>query len=127
MRRSEIYLIAVLLAIIIILFGYQYLFSIYEVDISVVPGVLYADNNSICIIKAIPLNSFGVKAPFRKASAEFEIKEGRDLIEIIELDEINGILKIKAAEKTGTVIIYVKPEKAILPSSFEIKIFPNLT
>jgi len=126
MRRSEIYLIAVLLSVIIILFGYQYLFSIYEVEISVEPAVLYADNKSVCTIQTIPLNSFGIKAPFRKASAEFEIKEGRELIEIIELDEKNGILKIKAAEKTGTVIIYVKPEKAILPSSIEIKIFPNL-
>lgn len=125
MRRSEIYLLAVLIAVIIILFGYQYLFSIYEVEISVEPGALYADNKSVCLIKTIPLNSFGVKAPLRKASAAFEIKEGRDLIEITELDEINGILKIKATEKTGTVIIYIKPEKAILPSSVEIKIFPN--
>jgi len=126
MRRGQIYLILVLLVLIIILFGYQYLISIYEVEITVEPDVLYADNVSVCVIQTKPVNSFGMKIPFRDASAQIEIKEGMDLVEIIELDEKRGCLKIKAKERTGTVVIYIRPEKALLPSSIEIRIIPNI-
>jgi hypothetical protein len=126
MRRSQIYFIAVIIVLIIILFGFQYLVSIYEVDIRVEPEVLYADNVSECIIKLIPLNSLGWSIPFRKASAQIEIREGKELVEVLELDEKNGIVRLRAGNQTGTVIIYIRPEKALLPSSVEIKILPNI-
>jgi hypothetical protein len=125
MRRNQIYFIAVLAIIIIVLFGFQYFVSIYEVDIVTEPEVLFADNTSVCLIRTVPLNSFGWKVPFRKASAQIEIREGSDLVDIVKLDEDNGIIKIKAREKTGIVVIYIKPEKALLPSSVEVKILPN--
>jgi hypothetical protein len=126
MSSGQIYFIAAVAVVIIILLGFQYLISIYEVDISVEPAVLYADNISECTIKTTPLNSLGWSVPFRKAPAQIEVREGKDLVEIIELDETRGIIKIRAKETTGTVVIYIKPEKALLPSSVEIIILPNL-
>jgi hypothetical protein len=126
MRRGQIYFIIIILAALIILFGFQYLVSIYEVDFYFEPKELYADNISECIIQTIPLNSLGWKIPFRKASAEIEIREGRDLIEVMELDNANGLLRIRAKESTGTVIIFIKPEKALLPTPLEIRILPNI-
>lgn len=126
MRRFQIYFIAVLVSAIIILLCFQYIFSIYEVEIITEPPELYADNSSVCTIRTVPLNSFGVKAPFRNAPAAIEIREGSELVEIVELDERNGIIKIKAKERTGTVVIFIKPEKSLLPSSVEIRIIPNI-
>jgi hypothetical protein len=126
MTIGQIYFIVIIVFLIIILFGYQYLISIYEVDIRTDPDILYADNNSECIISCVPLNSLGWKVPFRKAKAIFQIREGEDLIEVIQLDEEKGLLRIKAGVKTGTVVIHVRPEKALLPSLVEIRILPNV-
>ena len=126
MRRSQIYFIVFLISAIIILLCFQFVFSIYEVEIRMEPPQLYADNTSVCTIRTVPINSFGVKAPLRNAPAEIEIIEGSDLVEIIELDELHGILRIRAKDKTGTVVIFIKPEKSLLPSSIEISIIPNI-
>jgi hypothetical protein len=126
MRRGQIYFIAAVAVVIIILLGFQYLISIYEVDITAEPAVLYADNVSECTIRTIPLNSLGWPVPFRKAPAQIEIREGEDLIEVVEIDEFRGIIKIRAKERTGTVVIYIKPEKALLPSSIEVRILPDV-
>jgi hypothetical protein len=127
MRRYQIYLIILLLLAIAALLSFQYLFSIYEVDIRVTPPELYADNKSECIIEAVPLNSFGMKVPFRNSSAGIEIREGTDLVEIIEINEQKGFIRIRAGHKPGTVVIFIKPEKSLLPSPVEIRINPNIT
>lgn len=127
MRRFQIYFIILLLFAISALLSFQYLFSIYEVDIRVTPPELYADSKSECIIEAVPLNSLGMKAPFRNSSAVIAIREGKDLVEIIEINEQKGFVRIRAGHKPGTVVILIKPEKSLLPSSVEVKINPNLT
>lgn len=129
MRRKNIYiyLIIFLILILAVFIAYQYIFSIYEVVIENEPEELFADNTSTMVIKAIPINALGRKAPFRKSSADFDIREGRDLIEIIQLNEGDGILKIKAKNIQGKVIIFVKAEYALLPTSIEITIYPNIT
>jgi hypothetical protein len=125
MTRSKIYLLAVIVLIIIILFVYQYLFSIYEVTYSVEPKILYADNKSETVIEVIPLNAWGWRAPLRNAPAKFEIKEGADLIEIIQQYNEKGMLILKAKSSSGKVIILVRPKTALLPTSIEIIIHPN--
>lgn len=126
MRRTQIYFIIILLAAIMVLIGFQYLISIYEVQITAIPDSLYADNKSECKIEAVPLNSLGMKALFRNASAKIEIREGKDLVEIIILDEKKGVIKLRAKDRPGIVVIFIKPEKALLPTSVEIKILPNV-
>lgn len=125
MRSRQILLISSIIIITAGLLAYMYIFNIYEVEISVTPKELFADYHSTVVIRAVPLNSFGKKIYFRKASAEFEIKEGKDLITIEKLNKADGILVIKAKDRTGNVSILVKPEKSLLPSLVQIPIKPN--
>ena len=126
MMRVEIYLIFAILIFIIGFAGYHYIFSIYEVTYKITPDKLYADNSSTIIIEAIPINSFGWKAPLRKSHAEFKFNEGKDLIDIISIDNDTGILKLKAKDKSGKISISIKSKFSLLPSTIEIIIEPNI-
>jgi len=125
MEKKKIYLIVLISAVILFLFGKMYLFNIYEVEYEIHPKGLYADNQSTLEIRTIPLNAFGWRTPLRSAPAEFEIREGSELVEIINLDNENGYIKIKAKERVGKVSIYVKSKFSLLPTVFDINIEPN--
>ena len=119
-------LIVVLLFLLIISFLlYQYVFGIYEVTYNVTPEKLFADNQSTVTIKAIPINSFGWKAPLRNVYATFEITEGSDLINIISEKQAEGTLILQAKNRTGKVVVLIHSKYALLPSSIEITIYPN--
>jgi hypothetical protein len=126
MGRSEIYLILILIVFVAGFSTYHYILSVYEVTYKVTPDKLYADNNSTLIIEAVPINSFGWKAPFRKTFSEFTFNEGKDLVEVIFKDNSNGILKLRAKEKPGKVSITIKSNYSLLPSTIEIIIEPNI-
>ena len=125
MRRNIIYIIIGAVIILTAIFFYLYVFNIYEITYSVNPSSLYSDNESIVIISAEPVNAFGWKIPFRNSYAEFNIKEGKDLVDVLLEDNRKGILKLKAKNKTGTVVVLIKSKYALLPSSIEIQIYPN--
>ncbi len=128
MKASNInvLLIIALLVLSIISFAlYQYVFSIYEVTYRVTPEKLFADNQSTVLIEAIPINSFGWKAPFRNVYAKFDITEGGDLVNIASEKQAEGILKLQAKNKTGKVVVLIHSKYALLPSSIEITIYPN--
>jgi len=125
MRRKEIYLILFLILLIVSLFVYMYVFNIYEVNISVKPKELFADNQSVVTIHTIPLNSFGARVPFRNVFSDFKINEGENLVTIVRQDNLNGILIIKAKDRTGKVEVIIKTEKSLLPSVVDIFIRPN--
>jgi hypothetical protein len=126
MRRFNIIIIAVLFSFILAFLCFQYIFSIYEVIYSVTPKELFADNKSTVTITAVPLNSFGRKAPFRTTPAVFHIIDGNELVDITSKDEQNGILTLRAKDKPGVIIIHAKAEKSLLPSSIEIPVQPNI-
>ncbi len=111
--------------LILALFAYNNLFRIYEVEISVEPTALFADNQSTVTIHAYPLNSIGKRIWFRTISARFKIKEGSDLVIVKKLDEANGYLILQAKNKTGVVSILVSTKKSLLPSLIKININPN--
>jgi hypothetical protein len=125
MRSGKIYLIIILLTFIAGFFCYQYIFSVYEVTYKILPDRLYADNNSDLTIEAVPLNSFGIRAPFRNSPCEFKITEGAELVDIIFIDKVAGKIKIKAKEKPGKVSVMIKPVFSLFPSTIEIIIEPN--
>ena len=125
MRRKNIYLLLFLVSVIAAFFLYMYVFNIYEVEVSVNPRELFADGKSTLKIEAVPLNSFGKRAPFRNVSAEFNFTEGSDLVSVITRDEKNGVIVLKAKFTPGKVEVMVKPEKSLLPSLVEIQINPN--
>ncbi len=127
MKRSRaIYIIIILILLISSFAVYNYLVSIYEVVYRVTPGELYADSRSEVTITAVPLNALGQKALFRKTAAVYQITEGKELIEIVKNDETNGILKLRAKDRTGIVKIIAKSPYALLPSPINVDIYPNL-
>ena len=125
MRRKEIILIFILIALLAGFLTYSYLFKIYEVEISVTPKELFADNQSTVIIQAYPINSLGKKILFRTVSAKFVITEGKELVLIENTDEKDGRLVLRAKDKTGTVNVIVTPEKSFFPSLIRVPINPN--
>ena len=125
MRRIEIILILILIILITGFLGYNYLFKIYEVEISVTPKELFADNQSTVTILAYPINSFGKRILFRTIPAKFEITEGENLVLIDKLDIKNGLMILKAKDKTGTVQVIVTPQKSLLPLLIQVQINPN--
>ena len=126
MRRFEIYIIFIIILFIIGFSVYHYIFSIYEVIYKITPEKLYADNSSTIVIEAVPINSFGWRAPFRKPHAEFKFNEGEDLIDILSLNNNNGVLKLKAKDRSGKVSITIKSIYSLLPSTIEIIIESNI-
>lgn len=126
MRRKYIYIIAVIVLLSAIFIS-MYVMNIYEVVIEVTPKELFADSQSIVVIKASPVNAFGMKIPFRKVAAQFEITSGRELIDIIHSEIESGKMILKSKNKTGIVTILIKPEKALLPSEITIPIYSNIT
>jgi hypothetical protein len=126
MRRNQIYLIFVLLIFITGFAIFHYVFSIYEVFYKVTPDRLYADNSSVLTIESKPINSFGWRAPFRNSPTKFIFTEGEELVDIISIDEENGILQIRAKCKAGKVSVLLKSKHSLLPSTIEIIIEPNV-
>ena len=126
MKNPLAILVIIILIAIIGLASYSYIFKIYETKVETSAQSLFADNNSTVIISVVPVNSFGWKAPFRKSKAAFEIREGKELVDIVSEDDSSGTLILHAKYKTGKVIVYVKPELALLPTLVEINIYPNL-
>jgi hypothetical protein len=124
MRRTGITAVIIILALIILLLIYQYVFSIYEITYSVKPESLFADNTSTVTIAAVPLNSFGREAPFRTAEVTFEIKEGSELVEPVSHNPKEGYIILRAGDKTGTVVLLARSKKSLLPALIEIQIFP---
>ena len=113
--------IVLVLFLVIGVFTWFYLVNIYEVKILVNPKSLVANIDSKIEIKAIPLNSFGSKALFRKISVEYEILQGGDLVKIMKNAE--GSIVLQSLSKNGKVEILVTPEYGLFPSKiiFTIK------
>jgi hypothetical protein len=113
------------LSLIIILLIFHYVFNIYETTIETKPANLFADKQSEVTISIVPVNAFGFQVPFRKITAGFEITEGKDLVDIIKEDDKNGSLILRAKERTGKVVIFIRSKYSLLPSLVEIFIYPN--
>jgi len=126
MKKPLNIFVSLIIILIIALAAYSYIFKIYETKVESSARNLFADNNSTVIITAVPIDALGMKAPFRKVSSKFEIREGNVLVDIISEDNYSGKLILRAKNKIGKVIIYVKPELSLLPTLIEINIYPNL-
>ncbi len=125
MGRKNIHLILFLILAIVSLLLYMYVFNVYEVNVIVTPAELFADGKSTVKIEAVPLNSFGKRAPFRNVSAEFEITEGKHLVTIVSADKNKGIMILRSKFDPGIVTVIIKPEKSLLPTLVEIPVNPN--
>ena len=126
MQKDQIYFIIIFLFLLVSFLIYYYIFNIYEVTYSVEPPELYADNISTAVIRSVPLNAIGMRAPFRHSFTVFDINDGKDLVEIIGKNNNKGEIILRAKDRIGKVVVLIKAEHAILPSSVEINIYPNL-
>ena len=122
--KTVIYILLILLPLMAFLI-YNYFFNIYEVDYRTSDNKIFADGVSTYTIEVVPLNGLGTEVPFRKVKTQFEIVKGKELIEISKMDSENGILIIKAQNRTGEVEILVKPSLSLLPTKFIVYILPN--
>lgn len=124
-KNGKILVVFISLSLIIILSVFYYVFNVYETEIEIKPKDLFADNHSVTTISIYPVNALGLRIPFRKINAGFEINEGKDLVEIVKEDDRSGCIVLRAKNKTGKVVVYVKSKYSLLPSLIEINVYPN--
>lgn len=122
--RTKIILIYLAILFIAVILIYFFMYNIYGSIIKKSTDYLYADYKSEIIIEVIPINALATKALFRKSSAKFEIIDGNNLVDIINMDEEKGLLKIRAKDKTGKVSIKIKSQHSLFPELLEIEILP---
>jgi len=115
MRKKIIIIYLLVFVLIVLLFGYFFLYNIYGSEVRKSNDFLFADPQSEMMIEVIPVNGLGSKALFRTSSAKFEIIEGNDLIEIISKDESKGTLKIRSLGEPGRVGIKIKSQHSLIP------------
>ena len=108
--------------LIVLLLGYFFLYNIYGSEVRKSPANLFADPESEMRIEVIPINALGSKAFFRTSSAEFEIVEGNDLIEVKFKNNKDGVLQIRSKGVIGIVGIKIKSEHSLFPEYIEIEI-----
>lgn len=124
MRKNDVVVTLIALLILVLILGYYFLYNIYEIKVEVNPNQLYAAPISEAEIKVIPINALGSKALFRSTECEFEIIEGKDLVEIILIDKANCIMKIKSKGHEGKVGIKIYSKHSLFPQYIEILILP---
>ena len=122
MRKNILITYTLIIVFIFLLAGYFFLYNIYGSEIRRSPKNLFAETSSEMIIKVVPINALGNKAWFRLSSAKFEIIEGANLIQIVELKPEAGLLKIRSKGKVGVVGIKLKSQHSLLPEYIEIEI-----
>ena len=125
MRKKIITLYIFLSFLIVLLLGYFFFYNIYGSEVRKTPAYLFADPESAITIEVVPVNALGSKAIFRTSSAEFEVVEGNDLIEVTLTDTKNGVLKIRSKGKPGILGIKVKSQHSLLKEYIEIEILPR--
>jgi hypothetical protein len=123
--KPYILIVIILLILISAFIFYYYTINIYEVIYEVEPADLFADNQSIVKIEAVPLNALGFRAIGRSAPAEFDIVEGDAIITIIKKDTQKGILILQGRDISGQVTIRIKSKYALLPSEVKVMVYTN--
>ena len=121
-RRTVIYISIFAIFVLCALFFYNYIYSIYEVKYDITNPILFCDSKSATVIKAFGINALGYKITFRNIKVDYEILEGKELIEIINDAIWKGELKIKARRECGLVIVRAKSEFSLFPAIIEIPI-----
>ncbi|MFA8342246.1 MAG: hypothetical protein ACEPO8_04665 [Rhodothermaceae bacterium] len=126
MTDKLIYLIISIVVFTLLLLCWQYILAVYEVKFQVSETQLFADNESETTIIAVPINAMGFKAPFRKTEISYKFETGSDLVET-ENNSEEGIIKLKAKNETGTVVLFIKSDYSLMPTKIEIIINSNFT
>jgi len=121
-HRMVVYFLILIFILLSTLFFYNYVYSIYEIKYEISNQIIFCNSNSTTRIKALGINALGYKITFRTISADYEIIEGQDLVEIVYKNLSKGELKIKALHKSGTVTIRATSQYSLLPAIIEIPV-----
>lgn len=122
MRQKIITIYFLIFSLFGVLLGYFFLFNIYGNEIRKTPTNLFDDPESVMTIEVVPINSLGGKAILRTSSADFEIVEGNDLIEVSLINNKEGVLHIRSKGKPGIVGIKINSAHSLFPEYIEIEI-----
>ena len=126
MRKKIITIYFLIFFLIVLLLSYFFLYNIYGSEVRKSSANLFADPQSEMTIEVIPVNALGSKAFFRTSSAEFEVVEGNDLIEVKLENKQDGVLLIRSKGVTGIVGIKIKSEYSLFPEYIEIEILSRI-
>lgn len=122
MRPKILIIYLIIFIFLIVLAGYFFLYNIYGTEVRKSPEFLFADSKSEMIIEVLPINALGTKAIFRNSSATFELIHGSELIEIIEVNESKGLIRLRSKGEIGLVGIKIKSKYSLLPEYIEFEI-----
>lgn len=122
MRPKILFIYLIIFIFLIVLAGYFFLYNIYGTEVRKSPEFLFADSKSEMIIEVLPINALGTKAIFRNSSATFEFIHGSELIEIIEVNESKGLIRLRSKGEIGLVGIKIKSKYSLLPEYIEFEI-----
>jgi hypothetical protein len=126
-RNLLIFFISAVLVLLTAGVIWKYYFNIYEIECVTNKNILWSDNQSKVIINCLPINSLGLKIPFRNSHVVFSIIEGNELVDIIQKDEMKGMLLLKSKFEEGKVLIKITSRYSLLPNLVEINIIKNLS
>lgn len=93
----------------------MYLFEIYEVRAEFSKTNITAGDQQELVLKVIPLNAFGFKAPFRSVPATVEITSGSDLATFDDITSESGIFIFHSGWRSGTVEIKISSKYSLFP------------
>ncbi len=120
-------------AIIVILAAERLAFNTTRLNVDIQPAYLHASSSSSLTVKVYPVNMLGFRNLFGSAEVRFEVEEGANLIEVLEVTEssvwirskgvegeaIIGIYSLRSGLQISRVLINVYPlDKASLKSRF---------
>ncbi len=100
---------------------WQYIFSIYETRVEVIPDKVIVGDTAV--VRLIPLNSFGKKAPLRKIEEKVKIAEGAENIEVLPTGSKTDF-NFKGVHQ-GKITLYVSSEFSLETNLIKIDILSN--
>ena len=119
MNVFKLYLIPIIIVVLCYLFWY-FFFSIYEMDYNITEGTLENSNKKIKIYSK-PLNSMGLKVPFRNIEFEIEIKNGDEIIDYIKRENsYSAEIEFKNMEGNIELLFYSK--YSLFPYNYKLKL-----
>ncbi len=113
---------AISIILLLSFISWMYIFNIYEIDIKIDRQTLFSNGKSRSVIELVPMNSIGMKAPFRNVNSKINFVNGKELVDVI-LDEKNLII-LQSKFDTGKVELKIESEYLLYPNkyNFEIKL-----
>ena len=124
-KKLIVYLISLLIIFIAAYGVWYFLFNIYEVKCKINFVKELQNGERLYVVECLPLNLLGGKAPFRNLDLDFEIEEGKSLIEVHERKS-NSELFFTSLKKSGKIVFILTTKLSLFPQKLEFDLADNL-